>query len=75
MLLSRAGGAEVGRLTVKASQLEKAARCPRLTLCQIEHADDGQAEWNFCVALLRVAAPLAVGTAVPAHVLIRPDIQ
>jgi hypothetical protein len=42
---------------------------------QIEQALDGQAELDRRLAVLRAPAPLATGTALPAHVLVQPDEQ
>jgi hypothetical protein len=76
MLLAPANGAKVGHLPVQASELEQALRhAHRLAQGQIEQALDDQAELDRRFAVLRVPAPLATGTAVPAHVLVQPDEQ
>jgi len=76
ILLATANGTEVGHLPVQASKLEQALRhAHRLAQGQVEQALDRQAELDRRLAVLRTAAPLAAGTAVPAHVLVQPDEQ
>jgi hypothetical protein len=76
MLLAPANGAEVGHLLVQASELEHALRhAHRLAPGQIEQALDGPAELDRRLAVLRAPAPLAAGTAGPAHALVKPDEQ
>jgi hypothetical protein len=68
MLLAQANGAEVGHLSVQASELEQALRnAYGLAQGQIEQALDRQAELDCRLAGLRTAAPLAARTAVPTH--------
>ena len=74
MLLPPVYSAEIGDLPVQASQLEQALRhAHRLPQRQIEQALDGQAELNGRHAVLPAAASLAAGTAVSAHVLVKPN--
>jgi hypothetical protein len=76
MLLAPANGAEVRHLPVQASEFEQALRhAHRLAQGQIEQALDGPAKVDRRLAVLRGPAPLATGTALPAHVLVQPDEQ
>jgi len=76
MLLVPANGTEVGCLPIQASKLEQALRhAHRLVQGQVEQALDHQAQLNRHIALLRAAASLVVGTAMPAHARVRPDKQ
>lgn len=47
----------------------------RLAQRQIEQALDRQAKLKRRLAVFRAAAPIAAGTAVPAHVLVQPGEQ
>jgi hypothetical protein len=76
ILLASADGTKVGHLPVWASELEQAlCHGHRLTQGKIEQALDGQAELDRRLAVLLMAAPLAAGTAVSAHVLVQPGEQ
>lgn len=76
ILLAPAGSAEVRHLPFQAGQLEQALRhAPRLPSRQVEQPLNGHAELNCMLTLLPATAPLAAGTAVPAHVLVQPDQQ
>jgi hypothetical protein len=76
ILLTPANGTEVGYLPVQARELEQALWHPhRLAQSQVKQALDGQAELDRRLAVLRATAPLAAGTAVPAHALVEPNEQ
>lgn len=76
MFLVPADGAEVRNLPIQAGQLEQALRHPhRLAQRQIGQALDGQTELDCGLTVLRTAAPLAAGAAVPAHILLQPGEQ
>lgn len=76
MLPVPADGSKVGNLPVQAGQLEQALRHTHcLAQRQIKQTLDSQAELDYRLAILWTTAPLAAGTAVPAHVLVQPDNQ